>query len=547
MRSLPRLRGVPDRLERAAAARKIRRQVRRVESRLSERDETSGPPVLFFNASSRIHTLSLNAAFSLLAAWAVRLAGTPVRYVVCQRGLEQCVLGFQQHDYQRAPPCKACIHFSDQLFPARHVTSLTLHETAVANASRELEGFGMQELAGWHAHGLPLGELCLPSLRWMLRRHHLPDDDPTRSVFRQVLRSAASLALELEGIYRLNEPRAVVLFNGIMYPEAVARGLAKRRQIPVITHEVGLRPGSAHFSHELATFRTIDLEKHVALTQNQEDRLDEYLERRRRGNFSMAGIRFWPKMEPPPAWLQTMRGRHQQMVTVFTNVVFDTSQVHANVLFKNMFDWLDTLGPVIRLNPDTLFVIRAHPDEDRSGKESQESVAAWYQESGLAELPNVAFLSPRQYVSSYELIEESKFVLVYSSSIGLEAGILGVPVLCAGRARYVQVPAVVFPDSTELYAQRLETWVRSPRARLTREQIRSARSFMFHELYEASLDLSHYLEPYPSIPGMVTFSEFDPTQLETDPRINVLRRGILDDSPFAVESPADRIAEGLTP
>ena len=138
-------------------------------------------------------------------------------------------------------------------------------------------------------------------------------------------------------------------------------------------------------------------------------------------------------------------------------------------------------------------------------------------------------------------------MLVYSSSVGLAAGILGGPGLCAGRARYVQVPAVVFPDSTELYAQRLETWVRSPRARLTREQIRSARSFMFHELYEASLDLSHYLEPYPSIPGMVTFSEFDPTQLETDPRINVLRRGILDGSPFAVESPADRIAEGLTP
>ena len=41
------------------------------------------------------------------------------------------------------------------------------------------------------------------------------------------------------------------------------------------------------------------------------------------------------------------------------------------------------LSGVIQENREILFVIRAHPDEDRPGKESMETVAAWFETSGL--------------------------------------------------------------------------------------------------------------------------------------------------------------------
>ena len=65
------------------------------------------------------------------------------------------------------------------------------------------------------------------------------------------------------------------------------------------------------------------------------------------------------------------------MVPVFTNVIFDTSQPHSNVVFPHMFAWLDCVLELVRAHPETLFVIRAHPDEIRPGKESRESVAQW--------------------------------------------------------------------------------------------------------------------------------------------------------------------------
>src|SRR5512139_397340 len=124
-----------------------------------------------------------------------------------------------------------------------------------------------------------------------------------------------------------------------------------------------------------------------------------------------------------------------------------------------MFDWLDVTLEVIRLHPETLFVIRAHPDELRVRKASRETVAAWVEASGAAREPNVVFVGPNETLSSYELILKSKFVMVYNSTIGLEASIMGAAVLCAGRARFTQYPTVFFPQTAEEMKSRMEEFL----------------------------------------------------------------------------------------
>ena len=52
-------------------------------------------PVIFFNASTRIKKISLNAAYSLVASWMVRLSGVPVIHFVCQAGDESLRTGNQ--------------------------------------------------------------------------------------------------------------------------------------------------------------------------------------------------------------------------------------------------------------------------------------------------------------------------------------------------------------------------------------------------------------------------------------------------------------------
>jgi hypothetical protein len=502
-------------------------------------------PVAFFNASTRIHTLSLNGAFSLLASWALRASQVPVRYLVCEEGLASCVLGTNRHRPHAPPPCSACLALSRTLFPADLVHSLPPSRPLISEILGELKGRSIRELMAWEFHGRPLGSFCLPSVRWILRRHHLEDGEPAVSIFRRYLASAASLSLELEAALTRLSPRALVVFNGTFYPEAVAREIAREQAIPVVTHEVGLASISAFFTRGEATFREALLPQGGRLDEAQNRRLDRYLEDRFRGSFTMAGIRFWERMEGIPEWLLQRRRRFRDCVAVFTNVIFDTSQIHANHAFRDMFDWLDDLAVLAARYPETLFVFRAHPDEDRPGKESLESVTAWFRSSSLASSPNAVLIEPGLPISSYDLIRLSKLVLVYSSSVGLEASVLGVPVLCAGKARYTQVPTVFRAASRNEYAAELDGFLRAERIEIPAGFQETARAFLYAELFEHSLDMSQFLEPMAGAPGMVTFRRFAPEELASASPLLQIRRGILDGEPFALrEAPQELRPKG---
>ena len=317
------------------------------------------------------------------------------------------------------------------------------------NVSKAVAGLSVPELMRFEWDGIPLGALCLPGLRWILRIHHLDDDENTRYLLREYILSAWNIAQQFDDFLDRTQPRAVIVFNGQFYPEATARFMAQKRGLRVITHEVGLRPATAFFTEGEATAYPIAIPDEFELNDEQNAKLDAYLAKRFQGDFTMAGIKFWADMQGlDESFLEKAAG-FKQIVPIFTNVIFDTSQPHANTVFGDMFDWLDMALEVIRAHPETLFVIRAHPDELRVRKASRETVAAWVEASGADREPNVVFVAPTETLSSYELIQKSKFVMVYNSTIGLEASIMGAAVLCAGKARFTQYPTVFFPQSVE--------------------------------------------------------------------------------------------------
>lgn len=222
----------------------------------------------------------------------------------------------------------------------------------------------------------------------------------------------------------------------------------------------------------------------------------------------MAGIHFWREMKTLDDEFLQKAAKYRQIVLVFTNVIFDTSQPHANTVFPDMFAWLETVMDLARMNPETLFVIRAHPDETRPGKESQETVEEWVATHRATDLPNIVFIAPTEYLSSYELIRRSKFVMIYNSTIGLEAVILGVPVLCAGKARFTQYPTVFFPPSVIEFRLQAEAFLNADRIDIPPEFRRNARRFLYYQLYRTSLPFDAYITTsvYPSLTRLKDFS-----------------------------------------
>ena len=324
-----------------------------------------------------------------------------------------------------------------------------------------------------------------------------------------------------------------------MYPEATAKWIADHKDVQVVTHEVGFQPFSGFYTAGQATAYPIQIPDEFTLSIEQNARLNASLEKRFQGEFTMAGIRFWPEMSGLDEGFLQQAEQFQQVVPIFTNVVYDTSQVHANVIFPHMFVWLDLILEIIRDHPNTLFVIRAHPDEMRPGtkKQSRESVQAWVEEKCVAELSNVVFINSQEYMSSYELIQRSKFVMVYNSSIGLEAAILGTMVLCGGKARFTQYPTVEFPKTPEEYREKAEQFLSvNGRIEAPAEYTENARRFLYYQLYKASLPFWDYLEVLPR-PGYVRLQSFNWQRLspEYSQTIRIFVDGILHNKPFIVE------------
>ena len=488
-------------------------------------------PVLFFNASTRLNRTSLNAAYEWITAVSLRRSGIPVHFLTCSRGLKPCLLSVNRGEESM---CASCAELSRKmLVEIPHTTLEYEMDTEVAN---DVEGLDHKGLAAYIHDGVPLGELTLPSLRWILRKHHLDGDPEAEKLHRAFIRSAWSTYVQAKKAMDDLKPRAVVVFNGLQYPEAVVKWLGKQRGIPTFTHEIGLMPFTAIFTEGEATACPIDLPDDFEMTPERDAKLDEYLSKRMKGTFSTAGVQFWPEMKslPPEFWARART--YRQIVPVFTNVIFDTSQKHANVVFEDMFAWLDEVKKIIEANADTLFVVRAHPDESRPGKESHETVTDWVKKTQLTHLQNVLYVPPEEYISSYELIQVSKFTMVYNSTIGLEAAIMGAGVLSAGRSRYTQVPLCWFPKTIPEYLEKVDELLKCDTVEVPESFRLTARRFMYYQFFHTALSFEKFILPDEVWQGYVKLKNFPAEALDPEQDINqkVIHQGILHGKPFVL-------------
>jgi hypothetical protein len=205
---------------------------------------------------------------------------------------------------------------------------------------------------------------------------------------------------------------------------------------------------------------------------------------------------------------------------------FDTSQPHANTVLPIYSRGLIFVLEASR-HPETLFVIH-HPDGARAG--SRETVQAGLKQR-RGQTGNVVFVAPKEYLSSYELIQRSKFVMVYNSTIGLEASLMDKPVLCAGKARFTQYPTVFFPQTVEEVRRKMKEFLDAEEIEVPAEYKRNARRFLYYQLFRTSLPFGEFLEP--SVRTTQTrLKSFELDELVDSDAVKVILKGVLDSGDF---------------
>jgi hypothetical protein len=377
------------------------------------------------------------------------------------------------------------------------------------------------------ADGIPFGRIVDIPLKWFLCSAALEDDPLAGIAGRAFLRSARRIAKGVRRALDDFRPDLVLLLNGLFLFEGVTWAICQEREIDVVTYERaflqetlvfhrGVPAGFYDFSDEWTAADR-------AVSPVEEEELDSYLQRRRRGE---AFDQFWEFRDGP---VERGQGR---LVTLFTNLTWDTAVLGRDVAFTDIRRWLDAVIAAFRDRSQHRLVIRVHPSEQRlPGKRTRDSLQGYLERHHPVLPPNISVIGADDLTSSYPLMEASDVGLVYTSTTGLEMALLGSPVIVCGDVHYRGKGFTVDVSSPGEFVEVLDRVLDAPHA--WKPQVALARRYAHFFFFRAPIAAPFVTEPLPGLARLTArdLRDFEPGASESIDRIC---DGLLMGRPFVV-------------
>jgi hypothetical protein len=124
--------------------------------------------------------------------------------------------------------------------------------------------------------------------------------------------------------------------------------------------------------------------------------------------------------------------------------------------------------------------------------------------------------------------------MIFNSTIGLEASLMGVPVLTAGRARFTQIPTVFYPNTQQEYVTTLTQFLASEKISVPTEFAENARIFLYFQLFKSSLPFGEFLEASVE-PTQSTMKIFNPDDLMRSDSLSTIYTGMFENGDFLLD------------
>ena len=282
-------------------------------------------------------------------------------------------------------------------------------------------------------------------------------------------------------------PQTMILFNGLSFPESIIKYFMDKNNVKIITFESAIKENSIIFSKKSAP--ALDFEfKNQKLSEENKEKINQYLNTRFSGNVKRGDTDYWQNIKPLDDNLLEKINNYKNVISIFLNVPFDTSQVNSSNVFLDMYDWINELIKFADLNKDTYFIFRSHPDEIRPDKKIYLKTSTYI--SKITKNKENIFVVPSRYsLNSYELISKSDLILVYNSTIALETFLLRKNVLCAANAHYSKLIPYKTPIDKKSYFERVSSLLNS-KGFQGEKNYDSVLSYFYQLIFDSSIDFS---------------------------------------------------------
>jgi hypothetical protein len=293
-----------------------------------------------------------------------------------------------------------------------------------------------------------------------------------------------------------NRPQIVIIPNGSVLEYGVLFHVTRFLNIPLVTYEFDEPEHRVRLAHDKEVMReeTDDFwqaQKDRLFTEEERASLNALLTARQRGStWEQFSVQFQGVPRQGAERMRTELGLDSRPVVLLApNVFGDSATLSRQIFTKSLSEWLERTVHYFIKRVDIQLVIRIHPSEARFPYgTSMEEVVAQMQPS----LPDHIHLVPAEApINTYDIMDVSDLGLVYTTTVGMEMAMNGVPVIVSGFTHYRGKGFTLDPESWEEYLRTLDQVLASPADhRLSESQIEDAWHYAYRFFFE-------FTKPFP--------------------------------------------------
>jgi hypothetical protein len=247
-----------------------------------------------------------------------------------------------------------------------------------------------------------------------------------------------------------NKPDLVYIFNGRITTDYPVVELCRKFGIDFYTYEISYSPNK--YSLRLnSTAHSIDaMSKEIQQLWDEGDLnkvqiAKKWFENKKRGN-NIFKIDNFTK-EQKPNLLPSNFDKSKKNVAIFNSTIDEFSSIDGweNILYDGDDTYgIDQILTDLKVHTNLFFHLRVHPNLKNVNPDTSQLLDLKKLE---VKHKNLNIIWPEEPVDSYQLLDDCDIVLVFSSTIGIEAAYWGKPVILASRAFYESLDCVYKPQS----------------------------------------------------------------------------------------------------
>ena len=314
------------------------------------------------------------------------------------------------------------------------------------------------------------------------------DFDRNSDLYKLRLERNRAAALSALGILK-DRPDTVLIPNGLVTELGIFYQAARQLDLLTVTYEFNDQREQIWLSqNNIVMQQNTDAlwaaRGQTALTEPEREQIAGLENARTSAGKYGKGTRFWQDVASVGGEAQraALGLDDRPVVLLATNVLGDSLTLGRNVFTASMAEWITKTVQYFAARPDVQLVVRVHPGERlMKGPSSLDVINA-----ALPEMPaHIKLIPPLEKVNTYDLMEIAGLGLAYTTTVGMEMAMRGVPVILAGQTHY-RGRGFTYDPATwdEYFATAGRLLADLPSYRLSQEQVESAWNYAYRFFFD---------------------------------------------------------------